>query len=314
MKLRIEAAESLRQTEQLAAIYKAMGEIHSQRGQVNQSIQYFQRSFDLQTSPEERGAIKAQMGSVYASAGDARGLALIEEALQELNPDTQADEVGLAIATIGRYYHYRCLHWKAIEYLERARIIAEPLDRAETLNQIYAYLSGAYQHLTRYAESMAWAWKNIELGQRKSHPISEAIGYEFLAEDSYALGDWKAALQYAGKDREIGKNIGAQDRVAWATYCQAQAKHGMGDLASAEKDAQTARSLSENIGDIRLVIMAGGLFVQLLADLGKEEEAHNLGRAGPPRRGRSTAYPDPGSCPAQHGLRASSKKSNRGGA
>ena len=35
--------------------------------------------------------------------------------------------------------------------------------------------------------------------------------------------------------------------------------------------------LSENIGDIRLVIMAGGLFVQILADLGKEEEAHNLG-------------------------------------
>ena len=310
MKLRMRQLKASSETEQLAAIHKAIGEIHSARGQVNQSIQYFQRSIDLQTSPEERGAIKARMGSVYASAGDARGLALIEEALQELNPDTQADEVALAIATIGRYYHYRCFHWKAIEYLERARIIAEPLDRADTLNQIYAYLSGAYQHLTRYAESMAWAWKNIELGQRKSHPISEAIGYEFLAEDSYALGDWKAALQYAGKDREIGKNIGAQDRVAWATYCQAQAKHGMGDLASAEKDAQTARSLSEDIGDIRLVIMAGGLFVQLLADLGKEEEAHNLGRAGPPRRGRSAAYPDPGSCPAQHGLRASSKKSN----
>ena len=196
------------------------------------------------------------MGSVYASAGDARGLALIEEALQELNPDTQADEVALATAMIGRYYHYRCFHWKAIEYLERARLIAEPLDHAETLTHIYGYLAGAYQHMTRYPESMAWARKNIELGERKNNPISEAYGYEFLAEDSYALGDWKATLQYAGRDREIGVNIGAQDRVGWATYSQASAKFGMGDLAAAEKDAQSTCSLSENNGDIRLAILA----------------------------------------------------------
>ena len=79
------------------------------------------------------------MGRVYTSAGDARGLPLIEEALQELNPETQADEVALATAMIGRYYHYRAFHSKAIEYLERARSIAEPLDRAETLSEIYGF-------------------------------------------------------------------------------------------------------------------------------------------------------------------------------
>lgn len=273
-----EAAESLQQEEQLAAIYNAIGEIHSQRGQVNLSIENFQRAIQLLTSPEERGAIKARMGSVYASAGDARGLSLIEEALREMNPDHQADGVALATAMIGRYYHYQCLHSKAIDYLERARLIAEPLDHADTLFQIYAFLSGAYQHLTRYQESMAWAWKTVELGQRQSHPICEAIGYEFLAEDSFAMGNWKQALQYAEKDREVGRNIGAPDRVAWAAYCQASANHGLGELAAAENDARTSRSLSENIGDIRLVIMAGGLLIQILSDLGKEEEADRLGK------------------------------------
>jgi DNA-binding CsgD family transcriptional regulator/tetratricopeptide (TPR) repeat protein/predicted Ser/Thr protein kinase len=272
-----EAAESLNQTGQLAAIHKAIGEIHSQRGQVNQSVDYFQRAIDLETNPEQRGAIKARMGSVYASAGDARGLGLIEEALHELNPETQADEVALATAMIARYYHYRCIHSKAIEYLERARLIAEPLDHSETISQIYAYLAGAYQHMTRYKESMAWAWKNIELGQRKNDPISEAFGYEFLAEDSYALGDWKATLHYADLDLEIGQKIGARDRVAWATYCQAMAKHGQGDLAAAEKDALSTREIAENSGDTRLVILAGALIVQVQADLGKDEEAGILG-------------------------------------
>jgi DNA-binding CsgD family transcriptional regulator/tetratricopeptide (TPR) repeat protein/predicted Ser/Thr protein kinase len=227
----LEAADSLHQTDQLATIYTAIGEIYSQVGQVNSSVQYFQHAIDLLTSPEARGAIKAHMGSIYTSAGDSRGLALIEEALLDLDPATQADEVALATAMIGRYYHYRCFHWKAIEYLERARILAEPRDHAEIVGQIYAYLAGAYQHMTRFAESMDWAHKNVELGQRKNDPITEAFGYEFLAEDSYALGDWQATLQYAGKDREIGKNIGAQNRVAWAGYCEAVANLGMGDLA-----------------------------------------------------------------------------------
>ncbi len=273
----LEAAERLGQSERLASIYTSTGEIYSQRGQVNQSVQAFQRAMALQEDPEECGAIKARMGSVYASAGDARGLALIEEALQELNPVTQADEVALATAMIGRYYHYRCLHWQAIEYLERARLIAEPLGHPDTVGQIYAFLAGAHQHLTRFADSMAWAWKNVELGRQKNNPINESFGYEFLAEDYSALGDWAATLQYANRDREIGETIGAQDRVAWGTYCQAVAKHGLGNLASAEKDARATRLLSENIGDTRLRILAGGIIVQILSDLGRAEEAGELG-------------------------------------
>ncbi|HWT82434.1 MAG TPA: hypothetical protein VN648_26920, partial [Candidatus Methylomirabilis sp.] len=260
----------------LAAIHNAIGEIHSQRGQVNLSVHYYQRALELETRPEERGAIKARMGRVYASAGDGRGLPLIEEALQELNPETQANVVALATAMIGRYYHYRAIHSKAIEYLERARSIAEPLDDAETLSEVYAFLAGAYQHLTRYPESMAWARKNIALGQRKNHPISEAYGYEFLAEDSAALGEWKNSLEYGERDREIGKRIGAQDRIAWGTFAQASARHGLGELASAERDARAVRSLSENIGDIRLASFSGGLLVQILGDLGQEEEANAL--------------------------------------
>ncbi len=268
-----EAAETLHQTEQLAAIHNAIGEIHSQRGQVHLSVRYFQSAIDLQINPEARSAIKARMGSVYAMAGDARGLPLIREALLVLNPETQANEVALATAMIARYYHYQAIHSKTIEYLERARAIAEPMDDGETLSQIYGYLAGAYQHLTRIPESMAWARKTIELGRRKNHPISEALGYEFLAEDTSTLGEWKDTLEYAARSREIAKRIGARDRVAWSTYSQSLARYGLGDLSSAEVDARESRSIAENLGDKRLTILVGGLLVQILADLGKDEEA-----------------------------------------
>ena len=104
-------------------------------------------------APDARAALKAKIGSVYCQVGDARGLPYLEEALAELDPATQTNELALSTAFMGRYYHYRTEHRKAIEFLERARQLAEPLDDAATLGAIYSFLAGAHQHLLAYAES-----------------------------------------------------------------------------------------------------------------------------------------------------------------
>ncbi len=54
-----------------------------------------------------------------------------------------------------------------------------------------------------------------------------------LAEDSYGMGQWQAALAFAERDREIGQKIGAQGRVAWAECSFAYSYHGLGNLAAA---------------------------------------------------------------------------------
>jgi len=271
-----ESAEILDQPGQLEQIYYSMGEIYSLRGMVSQAVEYYSQAIECTADPERRGAIKAKIGSVYAAVGDPRGKDFIDEALKELNPETQTNEIALATAMLGRYYHYLAIHSKAIEYEERARALAEPLDDPATLVLIYAYLSGAYQHLTRYKESIAWANKNIALGRRKNYPLAEATGYEFIAEDSIAVGDWQTALSSAARDLEIGEKIGAQDRIAWAMYCRAVAQHGLGDLAAADRDAQITRKLGANIGDKRVEILAGCIGVEVKADLCKEDEASLL--------------------------------------
>ncbi len=271
-----EAAEMLKQPEQLAKIYRSMGEIYSHLGPVSEAVEYFELAIKLEPDPRQRAAIKALIGTLYTHVGDERGLRYIEEALQELDSETQASEVALGTAMIGRYYHYRARHLKAIEYLEQARALAEPLDDAPTLTSIYAYLSGAHQHLTHFEESMNWAKKNIELGRRKELLNAEANGVEFLAEDYYAIGSWQEALEYTHRDREIGEHIGAQDHVAWAYYASAKAEHGLGNLATAEEHARKSRLLAENLGDSRLKVLTCGLRAQISADLGKYTEASRL--------------------------------------
>jgi tetratricopeptide (TPR) repeat protein len=160
----------------------------------------------------------------------------------------------------------------AIEFYERARQLAEPLDQVDTMF-IYAFLAGAYQHLTQFDKSRAWARQSIALGERKNYPLAIAIGYEFLAENANNQGNWGEALECAASDREIGEKIGALDRVAWAEMCRTEALYGRGDLLLAFETGQTALALAERIGEGRVAVLLGDLLVRIETDLGQDDTA-----------------------------------------
>lgn len=273
-----ESAEALNLPGKLVEIYEAVGDVYSLRGPVSRAVESYEQAVALAPTRERRGALKAKIGSDYAAVGDARGQRFIQEALDELDPATQTNEVAAATAMMGRYHHYRAKHLTAIDYLERARELAEPLDDAPTMSSIYSYLAGAHQHLTRFYESMEWGRRAIALGERKNYPLAQAYGLEFMAEDSTAVGNWRDALEYAAKDSEIGVKIGAQDRVAWAEFCRAWTLHGLGNLAEAAQAAAVAISSADRIGDTRLSIMSKTQLAIIEADLGDAGAAFSGGR------------------------------------
>ncbi len=121
-----ETAEALDQTGELARIHNAMAEVYSIRGPVNKAVEHYDLAISLTEDSTKRAAIKVRAGTEYASVGDARGIDYINAALRELDPATQSNEIALATAMLGRYYHYRAMHSKAISYLEKARALAEP--------------------------------------------------------------------------------------------------------------------------------------------------------------------------------------------
>jgi hypothetical protein len=72
--------------------------------------------------------------------------------LQEAHT-TETNALALATALVGRYYHYRTEHTRAIELFDRARRLAEPFDDAATCSNICTFLAGAHQHLMQYEQS-----------------------------------------------------------------------------------------------------------------------------------------------------------------
>jgi class 3 adenylate cyclase/predicted negative regulator of RcsB-dependent stress response len=281
-----ESAEALERDAEMAVIDEAIGDIHDARGVIPRAIESYERALSRVTAREARAALKAKVGNAYVPIGDPRGLVYLEQAIAELNPETQTNALALATALVGRYYHYRTEHRKAVEFLERARQLAEPLDDAVTLGNIYTFLAGAYQHLLLYHESDRWARAAIALGERKHSPEAVASGNEFLAENSAGRGLWDDALAYAAKDADAGRASGSLARVAWSEFSRVQGLHGKGELAAALQVSLSALELCEQIGEERLATWFDPMAAIAAADLGDDAVARTHAERGWERAGR----------------------------
>lgn len=154
-----------------------------------------------------------------------------------------------------------------------ARELAEPLDDAKTLTDIYTYLAGAHQHLLQYDESSRWARVVIAFGERKDYPLAIALGNEFLGENAAGRGYWNDALAFSAKNAEQGRKVGSLARVAWSDFCRAQALQAKGELAAAWTTALDAIALSEQIGEERLATWLDPAAATIAADLGDDDAA-----------------------------------------
>jgi tetratricopeptide (TPR) repeat protein len=268
-----ESAEALNRSDSVAEVDEAIGDIHEARGMIRPAVESYERALSRTPTPHGRAALKAKIGNAYAPVGDPRGLACLREAVAELDAKTQTSALALATALIGRYHHYRTEHSKAIEYLEHARQLAEPLDDAETLCNVYTYLAGAHQHLLLYEQSDRWARASIALGERKVFPQAVALGNEFLAENSAARGLWDQALAFAEEDHHQARRIGSLAREAWSGFARVSGLYGKGDLAGARAAALGALALCERIGEQRLGAWLDHAAALAAADLGDDEAA-----------------------------------------
>ena len=199
-------------------------------------------------------------------------MAYLKVSLEQLDPLTQVETKARTLAMLGRFHHYRGQGKKAIEYLEEARLLAEPLGEPDLLTDIYSYLCGAYQWTGQYKQSNEWARRTLEYGEQINFPNAIALGYEFLAENAFIRGEWLNSLAFAARDREIGEKIGSQDRVGWSEMSTAFAYHALGELGLGLAAANRGAELAQAIGNTRLEVIVRAWRAQIAGDLGDEPQ------------------------------------------
>ncbi|MCH7663854.1 MAG: hypothetical protein IH859_08315, partial [Chloroflexi bacterium] len=269
----IESAEDLGLDERLSHLHEDSGIAYLRQGLQITAAESFQKALDSTSESSRQAEMKSQMGRAYTFVGDQRGLPLLEEARRELNPKTQALPLGWTIAGIARNHHLHGHHQIAIDTFQEAQKIADKLDDTDLQGSLYVHMAAPHQHLTQFEESDKWARKSLQLGRREKSPILEALGLEYLSENSFGTGRWQATLDYADREYKIASEIGELNRMAWIQLNRTWAYRGLGMLEKSEEAGLKGVMLADRVGDKRAALLILSRMTYTLTDIGRFEEA-----------------------------------------
>ncbi|MGH9872099.1 MAG: serine/threonine-protein kinase PknK [Pyrinomonadaceae bacterium] len=282
----LECAESLGLNDEILLLEEAMGKTTQLAGDSLLATEHFDRALALAREPGDRARLQLQAATSLVTVGDQRGLEYVREALTVYDPKNNPGETARALAIEGRFNHLAGHSEEAIPLLKRAaELVTVVLEQealtsfaAMTISDVYAFLAGAYQHLGRFADGNVWAWRAVEFGKTHNVLLAQALGYEFLGENTVNAGDYEKALEYAACEREIAARLHSRERQGWTYLVTSLSYVAAGNLKSAEHEFREGIKLAESIGEQRLALLLKGNLAILLADTARIDEAFKTGR------------------------------------
>jgi len=221
--------------------------------------------------------LKAEIGAAYVNLADERGVVYLQDALNELDPASQATEAALATLWLGRYYHLQAQYTQALPYLERARALVEPLGDAATLRLFYGSMAIVMMYSARFEESMQWAWRGIALGASKQDARAVVLGYLYLSENSEYLGRWQDTRAFAERGRQSARESGWHSMEVWIELERLVVAYYQGDLAAGLQLARDCLRSAAELDERRAALHTNKLLVLIEAALGHEEIADAVG-------------------------------------
>ena len=271
-----DCAEALGLVEEQIEMEEAIGKTYLLHGDLIPAGEHFERALKLTTDPHVRARLQTEAASSLVTTGDQRGVEYLHEALKVLDPVKEPLETANALANEARFHHLAARHQKAIDLLKRAAELVAPTAAGESVSsfaatiitQIYAYLSGAYEHYGLYDESNAWAQRAVEFGERLNVSFAQAIGIEFQGENANHIGDVLAGLEFADRERAIADRIHSRERRTWAHFIAGVCAQQLNDSERAEREYVDGIALAEAIGEKRVRMLMRGHYAVLLAEQG----------------------------------------------
>lgn len=271
-------AELLNLPERLAELDEALGDVGFAAGEYVPAADAFVRALDIATAAPQRARIKAKLGAAYAMNVDERGEALLQSALEDLDPETQANELARAMVWLARVYWHRMQFAPSIALCERALGLTDRIDDPTTLVWIYRQLASTYSVQLQLDKSIAWARKCVDAGERGAHPL-QVHGYAMLSQSMLCKGEWDDALNNAIAMHDMSEQVGWLLEIAWANSFRCWALYGQGNLVEALNAARTTLSQAQEIRESRLTVEALAFLTLFSAELGDEAAARRYGES-----------------------------------
>jgi tetratricopeptide (TPR) repeat protein len=275
-----ECAQALGRTAEQAELEEAAGKTCMISGNIIAAAEHFERALGLTEDPIARARLQTQAAGSLVTNGDPRGLVYLHEAIAVLDPASHPVETATALMIEARFHHLSGQHRKAAALLERAATLATPAGdgplstlHASTLTQIHAYTAGAYQHQGLFDEANRWARRAIAFGEKHNLLLAQAVGLEFLGENAWGTGAWKAGLEYAEKERILAARMHSRERLAWTYIVTGTCRLLLGEVETSAEELTTGLALADAIGERRLALLLRPFLALSQARLGNLPQA-----------------------------------------
>lgn len=253
-----------------------IADVQLKRGDLAAALDLYGQALGMGPDRARAAEIKSRLGITHIDAGHEQGLEYLEAAERELDPATQARDLALTIAYLGRYHHLHARHRLSIELVQRAQAMLEPLDDPSANSLVYTLLTGAFEHMAESEASDRAARQLIELGEAHNLMSSVAVGLEYLAENAFGRGWWRETVQYAEKERRLAEAAGLVSRNAWALYAKMIGLWGQGQLRQAVAAGVEASKIAERTGDERLLALIYSYSGRIFSDLGDDAQSRGF--------------------------------------
>lgn len=256
-----------------------IGQVRGERGEHTLAIEAYERALHATPDRAQRGVIKSKLGAAYVQLADQRSVVYLHEALSELDPATQAQQISDATLSLVFYHHLCAQYTQALGYLERVRPHIEQRADPTNLQIFYSWMAIVLMYSARFTESMPWARRCVALGETHHHMRALVSGYLYLSESSEYLGRWQETKDFANLGRQFAQQAGWQNMEVWtALECVAVAYY-QGDLTTGSQLAHECLALANELHERRAILHIDKLLVQIETALGHEETAYVVGAA-----------------------------------
>jgi class 3 adenylate cyclase/predicted ATPase len=200
--------------EQIIDLHERLGIVHALIGEYDAALSHYQKALDLlQPSPQ---TVVKRMGLYYQ---------------------------------IARVYEKRAEFESAFEYIEQAMAL-EGAPQSHELARCLLLGAGLHRRQGRYAQSLDWGERALQLTQQLDDRLLQAAAYKLLGGTYRNLGDNNRALDFTDRCVQLYKQTQDLSGLADAHNDLANIYCDLGRLAAARPHYETGLEIKQAIGDV----------------------------------------------------------------
>lgn len=168
----------------MASVYNSMAVDYYEMGNIDQSLLYLQKAISIFTELDEKKDMAnttRNIGELYLSKHDTTtAIQFVETSLEIANEINENYEIGYSLYTLGSIY-IKDQPQKALEYLQRAKMLIEQGNYKSLLTNIYISLGRYYQNAYKNTEAINYYKSALHLADELNELPPKKDIYESLS-------------------------------------------------------------------------------------------------------------------------------------